>query len=190
MFFYTLIIPALVLGLIMICHLVRAAVHDKMIFRFCQVRRKIIAALRDDAIKLPESEYAHLRRLLEMQNTTIHLYDGYKASVYDLRSCIFYLRKFKSLAEEVFNVAPITDSKVLALKIDMTVAYRAAFFTYIPFTRSQLCLTFGVRLLQLVKKMLRLPVSMLLDGLLFIRELNRIILDLRNQYSAIGGSPT
>ncbi len=129
MYFYFLIIPVLIGSCYMIWRLRRMAKHDRVLFRFCQNRRDIMAIIRGRNFDLPREDYIALRELLEVTNNTIHEYNVHKTSLFDFRKFIRDAQRLNSIRrkmEELDNMN--TDVAHLYHKFGLSMLY--AFFTY------------------------------------------------------------
>lgn len=83
--FYVLIIPAFIMSLFMIVHLLSIKRHDKVLFQLCHIRREVMSLLRDDNFDMPRDDYISLRRLLDALNINIHHYKKHKSLLFNFR---------------------------------------------------------------------------------------------------------
>jgi hypothetical protein len=101
MYFYVLVIPILLGSLVMILHLWNMAKHDRVLYRFCHIRREIMRIMRDNNYNLSREDYFALRHLLEIVNNTIHNYNEFKHSTFNITKCIQYGRGMVRLDKQV-----------------------------------------------------------------------------------------
>lgn len=137
-FYVMLMLTSVVLNLVMVWKLRIMKKHDTVLYRFCQIRREIMKIFRDRGFEMPKHDYLAMRQLLDFVNATIHNFDAFKASVFDVRA----LRKMIETCRK--KGAPLNDKVLVpkdpeALKIYEQTwhAATAAFYAYTPFIRSE-----------------------------------------------------
>ena len=93
---YYLIILSLVsiILIYMISQLRSLKKHDKALYRFCELRRKIMSYLREKNENIPEHDYYLLRELLDNLNDTIHDFNNHKKSLFIVKDIHISLQKY------------------------------------------------------------------------------------------------
>ena len=134
------IISVMVLSLYAIWKLRQMKKHDMVLYSFCQIRREIMAMLRQENFNMKKKDYFVLRNLLYFVNKTIHNYNSLKPYAFNFRKFIKYARSFKTTTEEVEKLMGTDNPKIKAIRIKMAYALVRAFFVYTPFISSTIFL--------------------------------------------------
>ncbi len=146
--FYLIMIPALALSAWMLFRFRRLAKHDKVLFEFCQVRRDIMVIFRRDLLKMDREKYFALRGLLDNTDNAIHYYNENKATLFNFRKFMQWLKDSKRSAEEMENLKLPDDPEVLQIRDRFGGAMVSAFCAYTPFVRSEAVFRFSLMLLR------------------------------------------
>lgn len=169
MYFYFLIIPSLVMLTGMLFALYKMTKHDRVLYRFCQIRRETMALLRKRGFSLPENDYLALKQLLHGLDITIHNYNTCKYTVFNYR---YLTRKLEELKNETskFKAKKAKTREIVQLtdKFRHTMIY--AFLSYTPFLRSQWIIKFILLLLKILVKLGVRKFSTLADDLLWLNN--------------------
>jgi hypothetical protein len=136
MFFYALVTPPLLASIYMLFHLRRLKKHDKVLYRFCQLRRETMSLIRKGNFDLKLEDYIALRQLLEKTSETIHDFNNCKVSLFNIRNYSIQVHRAKSLEETSVERAP----EIQELTGQYALAMLVAFFTFTPFIKSELVL--------------------------------------------------
>jgi hypothetical protein len=139
MLFYLLFGPSAVLLMIMWIDLRKKAKHDKVLFRFCQIRRDIITLMYAEHHKMKSADYKAIRTLLDATSLTIHEFNQLKATMFNLRWFIDWMRKYKTKAVKIDELST-SDERIMEIKNKYRIATLAAFLSYTPLIRSQITL--------------------------------------------------
>lgn len=121
--------------------------HDRVLFRFCQIRRDLMKDLRDRYdTTLSRQEWQAANFLLEILNGVIQHYHSHKTTMFNLRKVRLMIKsdlqryqdtqqKIKARLSEVPK-----NTKVYELYGDFSRASLQSFFTYTPFIRTEILL--------------------------------------------------
>ena len=137
MFFYFLIVPALVACLCEIYRLRKLEKHDIVLYKFCEIRRLVMARIREDNFNLSKDDYVALRQLAEAASLTIHDYNEWKTSLFNFRKFKECVRKIKNW-DKIIEERKIANPDILALYKEYIYAMFFAFLTYTPFIKSEM----------------------------------------------------
>ncbi len=136
MFFYALITPPLLASVCMLFYLRRLKKHDKVLYRFCQLRRDTMSQIRERNFDLRVEDYVALRQLLDRTSETIHDFNNCKVSLFNIRNYSIQVHRAKSLEETSVERAP----EIQELTGRYALAMLVAFFTFTPLIKSELVL--------------------------------------------------
>jgi hypothetical protein len=136
MLFYALITPPLLASIYMLFYLRRLKKHDKVLYRFCQLRRDAMSKIRESNFDLKFEDYVALRQLLDRTSETVHEFNNCKVSLFNIRNYSVQVHRAKSLEETSVQRAP----EVQELTSRYALAMLVAFFTFTPFIKSELVL--------------------------------------------------
>jgi hypothetical protein len=139
--FYVAVVPALALSAYMIYYLSRLQKHDRVLYRFCQIRREMMEFFREHGSELSPEEYSSARRLVEVLNLTIHNYKHERTRMFDGRKLLRTLRDYEASVDAVVLADNSRDNeriRAFRTKFEKTLFF--AFFEYTPFFRSELAL--------------------------------------------------
>lgn len=142
------LLPVLLLSLAMIFKLLSLRKHDRVLYRFCQLRRDIMAYLRDKRDRIPPEDYEQVRMLLQIVNQDIHNYNHYKRNKFNIRYLLREARHlFKSArAAEIKKIK--NNAKVEGFYKDYGLALVSAFLSYTPFFKSKIILMLTIGLMR------------------------------------------
>ena len=136
-FLYLLFIPFALWSVVTIYQLRAMKRHDRVLFRFCQIRRDTMAYLRSNYETLTKEDYDRSLQLLEQLNATIHFYDEHKISTFNVRPFVVFLRTMKNSAEHVDCMAARDRGPVAVLSRRCSQAFTFAFFSFTPWIKSE-----------------------------------------------------
>jgi hypothetical protein len=152
--FYMTVVPAVFLSALMIVHLRGLQKHDKVLFRLCEVRRKMMRLLRESGEELSVEDYAAARALLNILGTTIHNYHETKQRLLDGRRFFQFLNVYSITVGEVESLThDIRDPRVAELQMEFGKAIFHGFLLYTPLLRSELVVRFIVGALSLFARL-------------------------------------
>lgn len=140
--FFAAMIPVLLLSGYMIALLRRLEKHDRVLYRFCEVRRKLMRLLRQSGTELSPEDYRVARALLDMLETNIHNYQETKKFLLNGRRFLKSLRTYSKSAVEVANLAMIRDPRVAEVRNELGRAVLLGILDYTPLLRSELLVRF------------------------------------------------
>ena len=144
--FYLLVVPALLMQAVMLAYLYQLRRHDSVLYRFCQIRRDVMALLREQSETLSPEEYHDARELLDVLGFTIHNYQDQKSTMFDGRKFL----RFRRSAERVRQARHSDNPQLVELHKRTAMALVRGFIAYTPFFASELALRlvlFGARTL-------------------------------------------
>jgi len=150
--FYFLIIPGLVISLGMLLHFRRIEKHDKVLYRFCQVRRDIMTILRRDLLEVNREKYFGLRVLLDGTSNAIHYYNDNKTTLFNFREFCKWLGDAKRSAEAMEKLKLPNDPEVLEIRDRFAQAMVCGFCAYTPFLRTEAGFAVSLFLLKAMAK--------------------------------------
>lgn len=131
MFFYLLTVPVLMASIYMAYKLRELEKHDRVLYRFCAVRRNAMAVIRDKSESLSQEEYAALRDVVSFSGLIIHDYHNFKLALFHLRLPVRHV----SLAKEVEVQAdsrPVLCDDVACVQNDFVTAVARAILSFVP----------------------------------------------------------
>lgn len=140
---------ALVLhGLYVSLRLREAKRRDVVLFRFCEIRRRLVAHIyrRDMSGDMSRAEYLSARRLLAALNAIVGEYDHWRARMFNFREFVRLLGAYGKISGDLTAVAPPEDPELRALHEDAARALVLAFFAYTPFLLPEAALRLALRL--------------------------------------------
>lgn len=129
--FYLALLPVLVMSAFMIVRLARLEKHDRVLFRFCEVRRRLMQLLRDAGTELSPSDYAAARELLNMLEAAIQDYPRTKQVLLNGRQFLRFLDAYSSTAGAVERLPAIHDARLREVRVQFA---RAIFLGYLEYT--------------------------------------------------------
>lgn len=144
-------IPTTLMLIHMIYHMNKIRKHDKVLFRFCQLRRDILQYLREKGNNLPEKDYKEIRTLVDLVNDHIHHFDDHKSGLFRLNGLFsnaksVYTKVRKSEEKKVPN-----NKKIEAFYNSYGKSLLIAFLTYTPFLASKIIVLLLIKILELIK---------------------------------------
>lgn len=134
MFFYTLMIPTLLAMIYMIHRLRAMAKHDRVLYRLCELRREMMALLREAPYGFTREEYRELRELIELTNKMIHNYSAFKESFVGIGTRIEYGRKCERVDKQIHG-RQIKNEAVSTLYNKFAFTMFIAVLTFIPWPK-------------------------------------------------------
>jgi len=150
MYFYILIIPFLLFSFYMITKISTERRHDKILFKFTQLRRDAMAILIRDNFSIQKQKYISLSELVSLLDVTIKSYDDIKISFFTIKNFFSYLRYYEKDKEMIEEIKIPNDSETVEIYNSFITAMIEALFTYSSFIRSNLCLSILINLLKTV----------------------------------------
>jgi hypothetical protein len=129
--FYIALLPVLVLSVITIVRLARLEKHDRVLFRFCEVRRQLMSLLRETGTDLSRDDYAAARTLLDMLESTIQNYHQTKQVLLNGRRFLRFLDAYSTTAGAVERLPAIHDARLREVRVRFA---RAVFLGYLEYT--------------------------------------------------------
>ena len=138
-----LLLLALILhGLFVSLRLREVKRRDVVLFRFCEIRRRLVAFIyrRDISGAMGREEYLIARRLLVMLNAIVSEYDHRRARMFNFRE---FLREYEKISGELSSFEPPENPELRALYEDAARALVLAFFAYTPFLLPEAALRLG-----------------------------------------------
>ena len=129
-------------GLVVALRLRGMARRDSVLFRFCEIRRRLVAHIyrRDIAGEMRRGEYLSARRLLTTLNAIVGEYDRARAQVFNYREFVRILRSYGEISGELESIPPPQDPELRALYEDASRALVLAFFAHTPFLMTEMVL--------------------------------------------------
>lgn len=139
-YFEILLSGSVILCCVIAIRLYRIRKHDKVLYRFCQVRRDIMAYLRTRGFEMSKHDYFAVRDLLEVVSSTIHHFNACKATVFNFRTLNKMAREFRETGRVVEEIRLPKDPAAVEIFDAYRKAMIGAFLTYTPFMRSEILL--------------------------------------------------
>lgn len=119
----------------------RTKTHDKVLYRFCQVRRDIMTLFRTKGFEISKHDYVALRQILDVVSTTIHHFNDCKATIFNIRTLARLSGEYRASEAEMKKFLPSCPEGRKIVD-----AYRSAmmkaFLSYTPFIKSEVALRF------------------------------------------------
>lgn len=135
--FYVTVVPSTLLLLVMLFDLRKTTKHDKVLYRFCQIRRDITTMMFTDGSNLSKSDYRVLRTTLDVTSSAIHNFNHYKTTLFNFRWFMERLKEYRKNASKIDRLAT-SNERINNLKKNLALAMFCAFLSYTPLIRSQL----------------------------------------------------
>lgn len=85
MLIYILLVPSIGLIVLTSLELLAHRKHDRVLFAWAQLRRNILALLREQGTTMSDKEYAITNQLLECVGVTIHDFSYFKSELFNVR---------------------------------------------------------------------------------------------------------
>jgi hypothetical protein len=140
MFFYLVIVPAIIMVVVMIFELSIINKHDKVLFQFCQLRRNMLAYVRQKGITMPEADYVLMNELLDFVGNTIHDFKYLKEEVFNVRKAK-KLAITSKMAQREKHVFMSTDNKkIKVFQNQVRFCLINSILAYTPFLKYELVL--------------------------------------------------
>ncbi|MCY4469555.1 MAG: hypothetical protein OXC08_12625 [Thiotrichales bacterium] len=116
--------------------------HDRVLFPFCQLRRDVIRFLYINVMEsdnsLSQEEYKFIRQLLHALDLTIHNYNHFKTSMFNVRKIAKHLKMYRKMSKTALGVPDHPEIRDFDERIHRSLV--AAFFYYTPLIRWELAL--------------------------------------------------
>jgi hypothetical protein len=135
--FFLIFIPTSIALWLMLVHLRKMKKHDRVLFRFCQIRRDIIVIMREPGFNPSKSDYRILRVLLDGANATIHEYNSCKIKLFNFRNFIALAKEYQRNAQKVDKLST-SNPAINEIKEKYKRAMILAFLSYTPLIKSQI----------------------------------------------------
>lgn len=136
MFFYVLLTPPLLATVIMIWRLRSMEKHDKVLYRFCEIRRQTMSLIRERNFDLTPEDYLALRQVAEATSATIHDYNSFKIYIFNFRKFLAAIRRMEKL-EVTLTHGRELKPEITMLRNRFADAMLFAFVTFTPFFKSE-----------------------------------------------------
>lgn len=147
--FWLALIPSLVFLAYQVRKVRRITKHDRVLYRFCDLRRRVMAFLRDHGEDLSHDDYRSVRQLIWILGGTIHEYEDFKRSIFNFRILMRRMKSFQASARLVKEMR--TDHETIrGFYRDFDRSLLNAMFAYTPLLRSELLAKATVGILFLV----------------------------------------
>ena len=116
--------------------------HDRVLFPFCQLRRKIMCFLYinviEDTNSLSPAEYRFVRRLLNVLDAAIHDYNQHKTLMFNMRKIAKHLKMYRKMSKAALETPDHPEIREFHERIHRLQI--AAFLAYTPLIRWELAL--------------------------------------------------
>lgn len=121
--------------------LMSARRHDRVLFRFCQLRRDVMEFLYQNTVADPDTmtlaEYQSVRRLLGVLNRMIHDYSDHKKMMFNLRYVLKALRQYRHTLKQAKPIDLTENAAIQRFHQRFAYCCAKAFLAYTPFIRSE-----------------------------------------------------
>jgi len=125
--------------------------HDRTLFRFCDLRRDMIAHLYNKRDELTPEDYAQFRIVLNSLNNTIHFYNDFKIHFFNLRKLLKSLVwRVQSSTTQIDAVRISRNKELLGFVKKYEKATLLGFFAYTPFLGTEVTVRLVIQLLKLI----------------------------------------
>jgi len=134
MLFYLIVIPVLLLSIHTLVYLKKGCKHDKVLFRFCDLRRELMAYMRSEQFNthdVSKEDYAAFRKVIYTVNDTIHYFNEVKLSL-DLRKVVRFILHVKKNNEHIKGMQLAKNSTILDFQRRLVIISLQATVTYTP----------------------------------------------------------
>ena len=123
-------------------HLKRCEKHDRILFRFCQLRRDLMARLRERANSMPQRELESADFLLNALSGVIRHYHGGKTTMFNVRKMRRLIDRnldhYHAVEREVRARLADTSADIRPFYEEFSRSLLAAFVAYTPFIRTEI----------------------------------------------------
>ena len=168
--FYLAIIPSLFIMIIIFIKLVKMRRHDKVLFKFCNLRRKVMEKIRSDNFELSKEDYYSLRNLAENLNISIHYYNHLKISIFNWRKCKEYIKSLNKEDKKVLKLNISNNPEIKYLYDKFTLVLIFAFLNYTPFLKIEILLKISIFILSTIAKYGYDQMNDYIDSLSLVKE--------------------
>lgn len=134
------LVLAVAITIVQIISLHKMRVHDRVLFRFCRVRRELMALLRDDGYNLKRKDYEIARDMLDCVSMVIHDYKDCKQSLLNLRAFRRTIRQFRKEETDIKKVTRTDNAELNKIRKHMQFALWYGFMSYTPFLKHEFVL--------------------------------------------------
>lgn len=135
--FYFLVISGILMCLYQIYQLWKLEKHDRVLYEFCDTRRRVMSLIREGNFNLSKEDYVALRELAEATSITIHDYNEWKSSLFNFRIFRERMSRIRNF-DKRFSESKITNPAISDLYAKFVYGMISAFLTYTPFLRSEI----------------------------------------------------
>lgn len=178
-----ILIPALAVVLYGVIQVREARKHDRVLYRFCQIRRDVMDVLRSENQSLSAEDYAAGRRLLDFLNLTISLYREHRTKMFDWRAFVRFAREYRQSATQIVALSS-TRHKALSNAVMKTGwAALLGFLAYTPFIKSETALRLTASAVEWLARIAKGKVEQRL------RRANDFVAFVRDQFDRFGPQP-
>ena len=116
--------------------------HDRVLFPFCQLRRDVIRFLHVNVMveagSISRAEYKTTRQLLSVLDATIHNYNEYKTSMFNVRKIVKHIEMYREASETALEPPDHPEIREFHERIRRLLI--EAFLVYTPLIRWELAL--------------------------------------------------
>lgn len=119
----------------MILWIKRIERHDRVLFRFCHIRREAIALITESHVRFKRDDYIALRHLIEMLNMTINRYNECEIVIFNVRRLMRSLKASRYDFKGAEEIGETSDQSIKRLQNHYGQALIEAFLSYTPLIR-------------------------------------------------------
>jgi hypothetical protein len=135
--FLTLFLGALaVMQVVFLLRMRSVSRHDRVLFPLCDLRREVMAELRREGASMSDVEYAEIMQMRLVLDGTIHHYHDLKASLFNFRDFVRFLRAYAQADGDVS--VPASSERIDALRRRLALVMMNGFLTYTPLLKSEM----------------------------------------------------
>ncbi len=152
---YLFIVPAMFLLLITAVELYSIKKHDRILYKYCQLRRNILSLFREQGLKLNEEDNNLLMEISEYVDITIHEFRYMKTEIFNIRNAKKLINKSASATKvnNSFFMRDTSNKDVLKIQKQLKYCLIDSAIAYTPFLRSQIIYYLLLRIAELLAKL-------------------------------------
>lgn len=130
--FYLLVVPVVILQLVMLFKLYHLRKHDRVLYRFCQVRRELMELLREKGQNMSSRDHDFARHMVASLHSAIHNFKDHKKRMFDFWLIVEAARQFRISVEDLKSLPTTDNRKLLQVKQKFGRSIVLALIAYTP----------------------------------------------------------
>jgi hypothetical protein len=133
----------------MFVNVTRIKRNDRVLYEFCDVRRKMMGYLRNNFETVSKDDYLSLRGSLDLLNNNIRYFDHYKMHIFNVNLLIRMIKNTRDNIAKMEEFKVSNNKEILGLISDFEKSFLIAFFIFTPLFKTKLCISLILFLLSI-----------------------------------------